>query len=118
MFNLTTSTTERGPYIIAAQSGAADVSEEMGRIIKEEHGALKGVSATRIIILHISSPDMPFLDFIDMPGLVTAPSGPEPSDIASQTELLVKAHMQSKHGSTRCTSPLSRRQAPQTPPTP
>ena len=90
----------------------------MGRIIKEEHGALKGVSATRIIILHISSPDMPFLDFIDMPGLVTAPSGPEPSDIASQTELLVKAHMQSKHGSKRCTSPLSRRQAPQTPPTP
>ena len=56
VFNLTTNTTERGPYVIAAQSGAADVSEEMGRIIKEEQGALKGVSATRIIILHISTP--------------------------------------------------------------
>ena len=33
VFNLTTNTTERGPYVIAAQSGAADVSEEMGRII-------------------------------------------------------------------------------------
>jgi hypothetical protein len=99
VFNLTTNTTERGPYVIAAQSGAADVSEEMGRIIKEEQGALKGVSATRIIILHISSPDVPFLDLIDMPGLVTAPSGTEPSDIASQTEAVVKAHMQSKQGS-------------------
>jgi hypothetical protein len=99
VFNLITNTTERGPYVIAAQSGAADVSEEMGRIIKEEQGALKGVSATRIIILHISSPDVPFLDLIDMPGLVTAPSGSEPSDIASQTEAVVKAHMQSKQGS-------------------
>ena len=33
VFNLTTITTERGPHVIAAQSGAADVSEEMGRII-------------------------------------------------------------------------------------
>jgi hypothetical protein len=96
VFNVITNTTERGPYVIAAQSGAADVSEEMGRIIKEEQGALKGVSATRIIILHITSPDVPFLDLIDMPGLVTAPSGSEPSDIASQTEAVVKAHMQSK----------------------
>jgi hypothetical protein len=44
-------------------------------------------------------PDVPFLDLIDMPGLVTAPSGTEPSDIASQTEAVVKAHMQSMQGS-------------------
>ena len=36
VFNVTTNTSERGPYIIAAQSGAADVSVEMGRIIEEE----------------------------------------------------------------------------------
>ena len=98
VFNVKTNTPERGPYTIAAQSGAADVSEEMGRIIREEQGALKGVSASRIIILHISSPEVPFLDLIDMPGLVTAPSGDEPSDMARQTEELVKEHIQSKHG--------------------
>ena len=99
VFNVATNATERGPYVIAAQSGAADVSEEMGKIINEEQGELRGVSANRIIILHISNPDVPFLDLIDMPGLVTAPSGNEPSDMASQTEAVVKAHMQSKHGS-------------------
>jgi hypothetical protein len=95
VFNLITKTTERGPYIIAAQSGAADVSEEMGRIIKEEQGALRGVSATRIIILHVSSPDVPFLDLIDMPGLVSAPSGTEPCDMANQTKALVNNHIRS-----------------------
>ena len=99
VFNVRTKTTERGPYVIAAQSGAADVSEEMGRIIMEEQGALRGVSATRIIILHVSSPDVPFLDLIDMPGLVTAPSGTEPSDMANQTKTLVKDHIKSDFGS-------------------
>ena len=93
VFNLSTNTSERGPYIIAAQSGAADVSAEMGRIIEEEQGQLRGVSATKIIILHISSPDVPFLDLVDMPGLVTAPSGNEPSDMASQTEAVSYTHL-------------------------
>ncbi len=52
VFNITTSTTERGPLVIATQSGAVDMSEEMGSIIKEEQGALKGVSATRIFIIY------------------------------------------------------------------
>ena len=99
VFNVRTKTTERGPYVIAAQSGAADVSEEMGRIIMEEQGALRGVSATRIIILHVSSPDVPLLDLIDMPGLVTAPSGTEPSDMANQTKALVKDHIKRDFGS-------------------
>lgn len=99
VYNVKTKTTERGPYVIAAQSGAADVSEEMRKIIEEEQGSLRGVSTSRIIIVHIRSPDVPFLDLIDMPGLVTAPSGDEPSDMASQTEAVVKTHMQSEHGS-------------------
>jgi hypothetical protein len=56
------------------------------------------VSSSRIIILHIESPDVPFLDLVDMPGLVAVPSGKEPLDMASQTCALIKAHMQSKHG--------------------
>ena len=92
VFNLKTNITERGPYTFAAQSGAADVSEEMGRIMREEQGTLKGVSASRIIILNISNPVVPFLDLIDMPGLVTAPSGDEPSDMARQTEETDRRH--------------------------
>ena len=69
IYNTHTKSTERGPYVIAAQSGAADVSEEMRRILTEEHGAIQGVSASRIIILHITSPNVPFLDLVDMPGM-------------------------------------------------
>jgi hypothetical protein len=98
--NVTTNTTERGPYVIASQSGAADVSKEMRKIIEEEQGGeLRGVSASRIIIVHITSPDVPCLDLIDMPGLVSTPTGNEPADMASQTEAVVKTHMQSEHGS-------------------
>jgi hypothetical protein len=61
-------------------------------------GSLRGVSSSRIIILHVSNPDVPFLDLVDMPGLVTVPSGDEPLDMASQTCALVKRHIQSEDG--------------------
>jgi hypothetical protein len=56
------------------------------------------VSSSRIIILHVKNPDVPFLDLVDMPGLVTVPSGDEPLDMASQTCALVKRHIQSERG--------------------
>ena len=31
-------------------------------------GSLRGVSSSRIIILHVTNPDVPFLDLVDMPG--------------------------------------------------
>ena len=61
-------------------------------------GSLRGVSSSRIIILHVTNPDVPFLDLVDMPGMVTVPSGNEPSDMASQTCALVNGHIQSEHG--------------------
>jgi hypothetical protein len=33
-----------------------------------------------------------------MPGIVTVPSGNEPSDMATQTSALVKNHIQSEYG--------------------
>ena len=99
VYNTNTKETERGPYIIAAHSGVADVSEEMRRILIQEQGSLRGVSAHRIIILHITNPNVPCLDLVDMPGIVTAPSGDDPADMASQTTSLIKAHMQSQEGS-------------------
>ena len=61
-------------------------------------GSLRGVSSNRIIILHVTNPDVPFLDLVDMPGIVTVPSGNEPSDMATQTSALVKNHIQSEYG--------------------
>jgi hypothetical protein len=38
VYNTQTNTTEKGPYVIAAQYGDVDVSEEMRRILTEEQG--------------------------------------------------------------------------------
>jgi hypothetical protein len=38
VYNTQTNTTEKGPYVIAAQYGDVDVSEEMARILTEEQG--------------------------------------------------------------------------------
>ena len=86
--NTQTNKTEKGPYVIAAESGWEDVRREMNRILTEEHGSLQRVSSHRIIILHIQSPDVPQLDLVDMPGLVTVPE-----DMHKQTTELVKSHL-------------------------
>ena len=38
VYNTETKTTEKGPYVIAAQYGNVDVSDEMRRILTEEQG--------------------------------------------------------------------------------
>jgi hypothetical protein len=38
VYNILTKTTEKGPYVISAQYGDFDVSEEMRRILTEEQG--------------------------------------------------------------------------------
>jgi hypothetical protein len=38
VYNTLTKTTEKGPYVISAQYGDFDVSEEMRRILTEEQG--------------------------------------------------------------------------------
>lgn len=53
-----------------AHTGAADVSAEMKKILIELQE--EGVSGDKIIRLHIKSPNVPCLDLIDMPGLVTS----------------------------------------------
>ena len=87
----------RGMCVVAA--GSDDVSKEMQRILTQEQGALRGVSANRIIIIHIENPTVPFLDLVDMPGLVEVPSDNEPNNMHAQTTSLIKSHLQSEHGS-------------------
>jgi len=84
--------------VCVVAAGSDDVSKEMQRILTEEQGALRGVSANRIIIIHIENPTVPFLDLVDMPGLVEVPSGNEPADMHAQTTSLIKSHLQSVHG--------------------
>ena len=51
-------------------TGAKDVSTEMKKILIDLQK--EGVSGDKIIRLHIKSPNVPCLDLIDMPGLVTS----------------------------------------------
>jgi hypothetical protein len=43
VYNTETNTTEKGPYVIAAQYGHVDVSDEMLRILTEEQGNIHGL---------------------------------------------------------------------------
>lgn len=54
---------------VVPMRGYQDVSEEMGKILKEV--GEEGVTSKRTIRLHIKNPNVPCLDLIDMPGLVT-----------------------------------------------
>jgi hypothetical protein len=46
VYNTLTKTTEKGPYVISAQYGDVDVTEEMSRILTEEQGKKKTLSHT------------------------------------------------------------------------
>ena len=54
---------------VVPMRGYQDVSDEMGKILKEV--GEEGVTSKRTIRLHIKNPNVPCLDLIDMPGLVT-----------------------------------------------
>ena len=87
VFNVATSTTEEGPYIIPMRWAAVEVKQKMLEILESE-GNPHGVSTTRIIILTVAGPRMPSIDLVDMPGLVSSPS-----DLKDQTRLLLQQHI-------------------------
>eukprot|EP00972_Heterocapsa_arctica_P080505 11863612-Heterocapsa_arctica.AAC.1 len=61
----------QGPFLINGSPGHADVSEAMGRVVRElGQGQL---CSTHIIVLHIEGPMLPSVDLVDMPGLVAVP---------------------------------------------
>jgi hypothetical protein len=87
VFNVVTNATEEGPYIIPMRWAAVEVKQKMLEILEEE-GNQHGVSKTRIIILTIAGPQMPSIDLVDMPGLVSSPP-----DLKDQTRLLLQQHI-------------------------
>lgn len=58
---------------ISMRDGDTTVREEMQKLVTEEHGELeergKKICTTRAIVLEIESPNVPSIDFVDMPGL-------------------------------------------------
>jgi hypothetical protein len=88
IFNLLSNKTEEGPFVISMQAGSLDVRDKMTEIYEQEQALGQGVSADRIIILHIQGPRVPSLDVVDMPGLVSSPA-----KMHKQTRALLERHV-------------------------
>jgi hypothetical protein len=74
VYNTLTKTTEKGPYVISAQYGDVDVSEEMRRILTEEQGNKNTThSHTYIMRLHACMlEEESFLSEYELNGRLTA----------------------------------------------
>ena len=92
VYSLVNNRTEEGPFDVPMQSGALDVRDKMREVLEREHGRAEGVSADRIIILHVHGPHVPSLDVVDMPGLISAPAG-----LREQTRALIDRQV-ARHG--------------------
>eukprot|EP01048_Picozoa_sp_COSAG05_P017572 COSAG05_NODE_2419_length_3086_cov_2.719451_1_plen_860_part_00 len=66
-----------------------DVREVMDELVRRQNRKVTGVTRDYIIILHVQSPNVPTLDLVDLPGVVTAATAAEPSDMPRQTKSLV-----------------------------
>lgn len=53
------------------ERGREFVKEAMETVLIQEFGGLTGVSKTKMLILHITGPNCPDLDMVDLPGLVS-----------------------------------------------
>ena len=65
--------TEDGPYEVSMQSGAMDIRDKMLELLEREHEREGGVSASRIIVLHVQGQHVPSLDVVDLPGMLLTP---------------------------------------------
>jgi WD40 repeat protein len=79
---------------VAAECADAQVGKRMEAELERVNGSVQGVCHDHRIVLQVTRPDLPNLDFLDMPGLVAGPSGNEPSDMRDQTMKLLKANVE------------------------
>lgn len=66
------------------------VKEQMDAELSRVNGEVRGVCNDRRIVLQITRPDLPNLDFLDLPGLVAGALRNEPTDMMDQTKTLVE----------------------------
>ena len=69
--------------------GLEGVQEAMEEAVKREQGSGRGICQDHVLELHLTSPTMPNLDLLDLPGIVTAPVDGEPDDLPEQTRALI-----------------------------
>ena len=67
---------------IAADSGAIDIREAMAAIIAEQANTTVAISTSREIRVLITSPSLPPMNFVDLPGMVAHP--PERKELTRQ----------------------------------
>ena len=58
--------------------------------MRAESSDVSGISKTHMLILSVSSPDVPNLDLVDLPGLVSARRVGEPDDLPEKSEELLR----------------------------
>ena len=74
--------------IITREAGERDVRDAMTGVIQRERPELIGYSLRRMLVLSVHTPDVPSLDLVDLPGVVTV-SPEECPTAAQQTRELV-----------------------------
>ena len=78
---------------IAAEVADTHVREAMDAEIQRANGSTNGVCHDRRIVLHVTRPDLPNLDFLDLPGIVGASRRGEPKDMGEQTAQLARSNI-------------------------
>ena len=85
-----------GLLLPSLDSAHLDVTARMTEIIREQCGSDVGVCMDRLLVVHVSSPSVPSLDVIDLPGIVAASSRAEvAADVPAKTRQLVERYIAS-----------------------
>lgn len=79
--------------VIPMERGREFVKEAMESVLIQEFGGLTGVSKTKMLILHITGPQCPDLDMVDLPGLVSTHVRGEPENMRALTADLVESYV-------------------------
>jgi GTP-binding protein EngB required for normal cell division len=91
-FNVRTRKVEES-FDVPMESANVDVRNVMNRLVKLQNGTMIGVSSERAIRLRVQSPNVPNLDLVDLPGVVTSAAVGEPENMPQQTRDLVTAYI-------------------------
>ena len=75
-----------GPGPITVDS----IQHEMDKVIQQEHKEIKGISTNTYLLVQLQGPDLPNLNLVDVPGIVTAVSENSDPKMPENTKRLVE----------------------------
>ena len=79
-------------------TAAAVIRRTMLQVIERENRGLSGVSQKTYLTLSLAGPELPNLDLMDLPGLVTVQRPTEPDTMIADTKALVDAAIRETRG--------------------